>query len=211
MSFQAPNTFDCPWELIRLLPELNGTELKVLLTIISQTLGYTKDEDILSLTQLESRTGQRRQAVLSAIKSLKECDLIVRRKVGNTYAYSLKIEGGMKIIPISMKNTPTVVDSSREDLLFYQTGIGKVYERILGLLPVSQYEVDELIAIEKEFPLTWIEDAFKEAAHARARKPIKYALSCLHNWRDNGKDTNKPNPIPDWVDPAYRGVRKQYS
>jgi phage replication O-like protein O len=212
MSFQAPNTFDCPWELYNLLPDLSGSEVKILLTIIAQTFGYTKEEDVLSLSQLEKKTGLSRPSVTTAIQSLEKRDLINKRPEGDSFAYSLKV---VKIFyypgsTASKKILPTDVDSSRDEKPFYQTRIGKLYESILGLLPVSQYEVDELLAIEREYPLAWIEDAFKEASHARARKPLKYALTCLQNWKDNGKDTPKPDPIADWVDPAYRGVRKQY-
>src|SRR2546423_9842309 len=51
--FQGPNYTLVPDEVFdRLLPELTGAELKVLLYIIRRTFGFKKDADSISLAQM---------------------------------------------------------------------------------------------------------------------------------------------------------------
>lgn len=58
------------------LPTLKGVELKLLLIIIRQTLGWQKDHDWLTVGQLVKRTGASRRRISEAIKSLLEKRLI---------------------------------------------------------------------------------------------------------------------------------------
>jgi phage replication O-like protein O len=68
---------------LRLLKEV---ELKVLLVIIRQTVGWQKDHDWISTTQLCSKTGSCRKAVLVAVKSLIHHNLIhTRSHEGRTF------------------------------------------------------------------------------------------------------------------------------
>ncbi len=67
-----------------LLPELKGTELKILLIIIRQTLGWTeqgnkekrKESDWISSSQMQQKTGCSQRAITSAIEILVRKNLI---------------------------------------------------------------------------------------------------------------------------------------
>jgi phage replication O-like protein O len=84
------------------LRDLGLAELKVLLFIIRKTLGYKKNADAISLTQICEATGLGRKAVSQAIRTLEERRAIrvVRRKSSrgdaaiNTYVLNIKGQGG---------------------------------------------------------------------------------------------------------------------
>ncbi len=59
------------------LPKLNLIELKVLLVIIRQTVGWKKDKDWISISQFEKKTGLSRKSISQAIQCLIERQLIV--------------------------------------------------------------------------------------------------------------------------------------
>lgn len=60
-------------DALRLLKEV---ELKVLLVIIRQTIGWQKDQDWISTTQLCTKTGACKKTVLRAVKALLAHNLI---------------------------------------------------------------------------------------------------------------------------------------
>ena len=94
-GFRRPTTTPIPDEVIDdLLPDLSGSELKVLLYICRRTFGFRKDSDNISLnqmlrgitkrdgTRLDSGTGLSRPTLLRALKGLAKKKVIVaeRRK-----------------------------------------------------------------------------------------------------------------------------------
>ena len=93
-GFRVPNTFQCPNRLVdELLPELAGSELKVLLYIIRRTFGFSKDRDDISLSQmlygittndgkvLDRGVGIRdKKTLLSALNSLEAKKLIITER-----------------------------------------------------------------------------------------------------------------------------------
>lgn len=86
---QAPNAF-----FDKLLPLIDTmTELKVTLAIMRKTMGWGKEEDTLSLSQLQKLTGLRREGVVDGVAAGLERGTIVRRKSGNSFAYALKVVG----------------------------------------------------------------------------------------------------------------------
>jgi phage replication O-like protein O len=64
------------------LPHLTFVETKLLLVLMRKTFGWHKVKDQISLSQLEHLTGVKRQALLKAVKSLTEKELIVKIVVG---------------------------------------------------------------------------------------------------------------------------------
>ncbi len=82
----VPNSFQCPNEVVdELLPELSGSELKVLLYIVRRTFGFQKESDNISLsqmlygivkhdgTQLDRGVGIKdKKTLLAALRSLEE-------------------------------------------------------------------------------------------------------------------------------------------
>jgi hypothetical protein len=89
MGFSKPTTTPTPDELFDVwLPQLSGGELKVLLYIVRRTLGFKKDADTISLSQicsgittkdgrvLDQGTGLSRNTAIQAIKGLTEKGLV---------------------------------------------------------------------------------------------------------------------------------------
>jgi phage replication O-like protein O len=84
---QTPNAF---FDVV--MPQIETmSELKVTLAIIRQTHGWHKNEDVLSLSQLQKLTGMRRESVVDGVERALGRGSIVRRKVGQSYSYGLKV------------------------------------------------------------------------------------------------------------------------
>ncbi|MBN1312867.1 MAG: hypothetical protein JXB30_15745 [Anaerolineae bacterium] len=88
-GFSRPTTTPTPDELFDVwLPQLSGSELKVLLYIVRRTLGFKKDADTISISQicngittrdgrvLDQGTGLSRNTAIQAIKGLTEKGLV---------------------------------------------------------------------------------------------------------------------------------------
>jgi hypothetical protein len=126
-GFLSPNYTSVPDELFdELLPELSGSELKVLLYIIRRTFGFKRDDDNISLSQMlggivthDGRVLDRgagikdKKTLLAAIKSLNERKIIVTERKqsaarGNeptTYSLNMrkKGDGGNSPLPLGGK------------------------------------------------------------------------------------------------------------
>lgn len=73
----TPHEFYDKW-----LPDLDYAEVKVLLTIIRQTLGCDKNEDCISLSQLQEKTGLQKKHIITAVKNLQEKGIINKKIIG---------------------------------------------------------------------------------------------------------------------------------
>ena len=126
-GFSSPNFTSVPDELFdELLPELSGSELKVLLYIIRRTFGFKRDDDNISLSQMlngivtsDGRVLDRgagikdKKTLLAAIKSLDERKIIITKRQqsaerGNeptTYSLNMrnKAQGGKSPLPLGGK------------------------------------------------------------------------------------------------------------
>ena len=91
--FQGPNYTLVPDEVFdRLLPELTGAELKVLLYIIRRTFGFKKDADSISLSQMlngitkrdgtvqDRGVGLSKASLLAALRALQEMNLLLTER-----------------------------------------------------------------------------------------------------------------------------------
>ncbi len=127
-GYASPNYTPVPDELFdEQLPDLSGSELKVLLYIIRRTFGFKKDSDNISLNQLlngittkegivlDRGTGLTKKTLLEAIKSLVEKNLILterrrsKEKGDEPSTYRLNIISEPKEnnhTPRGVKNTP---------------------------------------------------------------------------------------------------------
>lgn len=122
-GFSSPNYTQVPDELFDLLmPDLHGSALKVLLYITRRTFGFKKNSDRISLKQmvegiktkdgriLDRGTGLSKPQVISAIKTLKELNIIkVERKSSpekgdEVTTYSLILLTHKKIDAPGLKN-----------------------------------------------------------------------------------------------------------
>src|SRR5579862_6559505 len=92
-GFQSPNTTPVPDELFdKLLPDLVGSELKVLLYIIRRTFGFKRDSDTISLSQmlhgirtrdgrqLDRGVGLSKKSLLQAINSLEAKHIVLTHR-----------------------------------------------------------------------------------------------------------------------------------
>lgn len=102
-----PNTTPVPNALFDIfLKELKSAELKVLLVIIRQTLGWSdrrsvlgrKEKDWISNSQLQNKTGSSRRAISSAIEALISKNLIdVLDAHGNTLTDASQRKGKLRL------------------------------------------------------------------------------------------------------------------
>src|ERR671915_1649401 len=126
-GYASPNYTPVPDELFdEQLPDLSGSELKVLLYIIRRTFGFKKDSDNISLNQLlhgittkegevlDRGTGLTKKTLLEAIKSLVEKNLIIterrrsKEKGDEPTTYRLNVIGE----PRESNNSPRGVKST---------------------------------------------------------------------------------------------------
>src|SRR5687768_1809498 len=127
-GYSSPNYTPVPDELFdEQLPDLSGSELKVLLYIIRRTFGFKKDSDNISLNQLlhgittkegvvlDRGTGLTKKTLLESIKSLVEKNLLLterrrsKEKGDEPTSYRLNIIGesnGNNHTPRGVKNMP---------------------------------------------------------------------------------------------------------
>jgi hypothetical protein len=104
-GFRKPHYTQVPDELFdELLPELTGAELKILLYVVRRTLGWKKDGDYISLTQLtrgirradgtvtDRGTGLSRETAVTAARELVRRGYLAVRagRRGNLSYYSLR-------------------------------------------------------------------------------------------------------------------------
>lgn len=73
------------------MPEMKEGELRLILAICRQTFGFHKDQDRISLSQLEEMTGLSRQGVCDARKQPYASRLVQREKDGNSYRYWIEV------------------------------------------------------------------------------------------------------------------------
>ena len=84
--------------LDKLMPTMSGNEFKILMLIIRSTIGWQKEEDQLSYSQIQKRTGIKSKTTIgSCLNSLKEKQYIIEIRhndqwEANTYALNTEFE-----------------------------------------------------------------------------------------------------------------------
>ena len=90
MSYGKPNFTQVPNLLLdEHMSEMSCAELKVTLVIVRKTIGWQKDTDSISLSQLEEATGLSRKSVLKGIQEAIERGTIKQGVSGRTSTYEL--------------------------------------------------------------------------------------------------------------------------
>jgi phage replication O-like protein O len=80
---QIPNYTQVPNVIFdRYMKEMTHSELLVFLVVVRKVIGYHKDEDAISISQMESMTGLARSSVVSAVASLIKEGFIVKSRTG---------------------------------------------------------------------------------------------------------------------------------
>lgn len=86
----APNYTQIPNILLdTIFRDMGEAELRVLLAVCRKTLGWQKDKDRISLTQLEKITGLSRQGVINGINDAVGHGFVERLPVGQSFTYEL--------------------------------------------------------------------------------------------------------------------------
>src|ERR1035437_5836149 len=122
---RQPSTTPVPNVILDVyLKELNSAELKVLLIVIRQTLGWAdrrgmfgrKETDWISGSQLRQKTGSSKRAITTAI------DLLVRKKIieildewGNVLEYPEERQGKTKLFYRLNQYVYNSVDNTKEN------------------------------------------------------------------------------------------------
>lgn len=80
-----------PNDIIEAMPYLGNAELRVLLAIARKTIGFQKDADRISVSQIETLTGLTSRNAQRAIVSLLEKGYITREQIGKqAYSYAIQ-------------------------------------------------------------------------------------------------------------------------
>ena len=115
--FKAPNYTQVPNEFFdEMIPNLKEGELRILLVIMRQTLGWKKERDRISLSQIAKKTGMERKSVCRSLKSLIELGLVEKYKTGENGEqqcwYSLQVEPVQKEEEIPDSEADLIDDSN---------------------------------------------------------------------------------------------------
>jgi phage replication O-like protein O len=125
-GFASPNHTQTPNELFDLyMPLMHEAELKVVMAIVRKTLGYKKDRDPISITQLEKLTGLSRQGVLDGAQAAIDRGLV---SVMGSGKRGTKIYGLVYCVDQSTEQTRTSQDS-RPELVYSVDTQKKLYKR----------------------------------------------------------------------------------
>jgi predicted transcriptional regulator len=111
-GFQLPEGAWLPSELIDLLPDLSGSQIKTLIILI---YNYTQIGGSIptSLSDIEVLAGLSRQSVITSLKSLLSAGIIERSKVGQSYIYEPRV----KFLDPQVKNIVNKKEESEESNL----------------------------------------------------------------------------------------------
>ncbi len=102
-----------PNNIIEAMPTLGNAELRVLLAIARKTVGWQKECDVISVSQIVAMTGLTSRNAQNAITALLERGFLSREKAGKqTYCYTLQtvsprdtVENHIPSDPISPRDT----------------------------------------------------------------------------------------------------------
>lgn len=81
-SIEPLNSFNFPEKVARDLPDMKGSEAKVMIFILAKTFGYAKQADVISLSQLVKGTGMSEPSVLAGVKAAEDRGNIFTLMIG---------------------------------------------------------------------------------------------------------------------------------
>lgn len=123
MPIDAPNYTQVPNALFALMPDMGNAELKVVLAVCRQTIGWHKTKDRLTVTRLAELTGLSRQSVYEGISQAIERGILIQEDCEALgHVYSLDIREPQESVKqvdttVSSKLTESVkkVDTQKKD------------------------------------------------------------------------------------------------
>jgi DNA replication protein len=172
----------------QLLPEIDDLdELKVtihLLHVLYERKGYPRfitDHDLVA-DKVLMRAIENEGALRSALGRAVGRGTILRLAMENDREALAKIESGE--IDVGMLPSGQTCEGGGE-----RHNIFALYEENIGLL--SPMIAEELKDAEKQYPESWIEDAFREAVSLNKRN-WRYIAAILKRWESEGKGHGEP-------------------
>ena len=112
---QLPNVI-----LDEYLPLMGIAELKVVMFVARKTFGWQKEDDKISLSQMEDATGLSRQGVIDGVNAAIERGVLCRVQVGQGFLYHLNIDENVTsqasrlVKPVDQSSELTSQDSRLE-------------------------------------------------------------------------------------------------
>jgi len=177
----------------RYLADLSGAELKVLLAILRRTVGWRKESDEISLSQLEQMTGLDRKSVIKGLRGLLERGLVAQTQAAAgskaaSYACVISPSTGGKIPPLASGKIPLVEEAEERGQWKNSTTSG-------GKTPP--------LLVEKFHPQhTYTDNKQESARESRAlSRECESANGKTHDYLDHALDRL------DGRDPAERTIR----
>ena len=98
---KIPNNFIDEWLL-----KLSGTATKVFLVILRKTIGWHKESDVISISQIEKNSGLSENSVLSGLKELKHHNLLETKKEGRGKATRIEYKIKFSLSENTHQTTP---------------------------------------------------------------------------------------------------------
>jgi len=93
MKYKIPNHTQIPNDFIdKDMRKLNGSETKVFLVICRKTIGWHKESDYISISQIMEKTGISNRVVIKSAKSLDEMGFITRQATKHTTMYTINFD-----------------------------------------------------------------------------------------------------------------------
>ena len=206
MSLNAPNYTQVPNALFALMPDMGNAELKVVLAVCRQTIGWHKTKDRLTITRLAELTGLSRQSVYEGISQAIERGILIQedcKELG--YVYSLDIaepeaecQETRQTVSSNLTESVKKVDTQKKErkkeispaAANGNSPIGnetqnpfKVWESV-GLV-LTAYISEQLQELEKEYSSAWVCEAIRRAASQNKRN-LNYVIGILKRWNDAG-------------------------
>jgi len=191
-----------------IMPKLSASGWKVLSAIVRATMGWQKQEDALSYSQLMERTGIGSKSTISrALKELKGAGYIENHQPANpaepkTYAlnqdYVLILRGTETVPGRSTETVPRVVqklDTQKKALNKDTTTTPKTLTEIFTQATsqlIGKYASDRLEMLADDYPRDWVIDAIHEGAISSKGPPsVKYITAILERWKREGKHAKR--------------------
>ena len=119
MGFEEPNYTQIPNDLFEAIPDLSSAELRVILVLCRETLGYHREETTMSIEAICEATGLVRNSTIDGIKKANEHGFIERIQAGrktSTWKIMLNPSAGKKYIKSKRsKSEPSIIDPSKID------------------------------------------------------------------------------------------------
>jgi phage replication O-like protein O len=184
MSVPSPNYTQVPNALFKLMPDMEKSELKVVLAVCRQTIGWHKTKDRLTVTLLMTLTGLSRQAVYDGIELAKGRGILIQEETKQDgFIYSLDIQD-----PVSNEETPSVqpLDTQKKEKEStnnnnpLQESWHKELEQLTGGYMGGGDAFKDLTAAWQKFPdVRRHNEAIRQTTAARSRTVAVYLKAYL--------------------------------